>query len=156
MNRIQKLILTTTLVAISTTSIAADKQLEDAIEARQGFMDMVSFNMSILGAMAKGKRDYDPALAEAAAQNIYSASTMNNSAMWPQGSDNSNPDLKGKTEALPYIWENFAEIGEKHQDWTTASKNLAANAGKSLNDLRKAIGPVGKSCKGCHKVSTDD
>ena len=155
MNRFCSFVLGSALL-FAGNSASADTPFEDEIEARQGLMTVVGFNMGILGGMAKGKVPYDAAKAEAAAKNIYAASTMDTSAMWPPGSDNSNPKLKGETDALPYIWKNFPEIGEKHTDWVKASEALAANAGKSLGDLRKNIGAVGKSCKGCHKVAKAD
>lgn len=156
MNRIYSLLCCTALAFASVSTLAADKPFEKEINARQSFMQVVAFNMGILGAMAKGKVPFDSAAADAAANNIYSASMMNNAAMWPMGSDNSNPELKDMTDALPYSWENYADVSEKHQAWVDASKALAANAGTSLAELRKTIGPVGKSCKGCHKVSKAD
>lgn len=156
MKIILKITLVATMTGIAATTLAADKSVEEAIKARQGFMEVIGFNMGILGDMAKGKRDYDAALASAAAKNIYTASTMDGGAMWPKGSDNGNPALADKTKALPYLWQNFAEIGNKHKDWVSASEKLAASAGKSLKDLRKTIGPVGQSCKDCHKLTVDE
>lgn len=156
MKHFHKILLSAAFALGSNAAVAADKPFEKEIEARTSFMTVVGFNMGILGGMAKGKVPYDSAQAEAAAENIYSASKMSNAAMWPKGSDNSNPELKGITEALPYVWENYKDVAEKHAAWVAASKVLAESAGTGLAGLRKAIGPVGKSCKGCHKVAKAD
>ena len=156
MKHFQKILLSAAFAFGSNVAVAADTPFEKEIEARKSFMTVVGFNMGILGGMAKGKVPYDSAQADAAAQNIYSASKMNTAAMWPEGSDNSNPELKGFTEALPYSWENYDDVAEKQTAWVDASKALAENAGTSLADLRKTIGPVGKSCKGCHNVTKAD
>ena len=156
MKKIHKILLGTAFALGLNAAVAADKPFEKEVEARTSFMTVVAFNMGILGGMAKGKVPYDSAQAEAAAKNIYFASKMNTAAMWPEGSDNSNPELKDLTEALPYNWENYEDVAEKQAAWLEASKVLAENAGTSLDSLRKTIGPVGKSCKGCHKVTKAD
>ena len=137
---------------ISYQSMAKDKlPFEDEIKARQSFYQMVKFNISLLGEMAKGKRPYDSKLAQASADNILAASKMNNDAMWPKGSDNSVPALKGKTDALPKIWSNYPTVMEKHKAWKEASTKMAANAGKGISGVKSNIGALGKSCKSCHE-----
>jgi len=140
---------------LSTTAHAhksnTDKPFEAEIEARHSFMHVVQYNMGILGAMAKGKRDYDPTLASAIAKNIQAAALMSNDSMWPKGSDNGQHALAEETKALPAIWEKYDVFNEKQKDWENASQILVDNAGKSLADLRKGMGAVGKTCKGCHK-----
>ncbi len=138
------------LISFSYLAVAAEP-FEAEITARQAFMQVLKFNMGIVGDMAKGKRDYDAKLAESAAKNIHAASLMDNGAMWPKGSDNANTELTIKTAALPKIWSNFPEVVEKHKAWIEASAALSANAGKGLDALREYIVPVGKSCQSCHK-----
>ncbi len=137
------------LLSISQLAVSAE-QFEAQIQARQAFMQVLKFNIGILGDMAKGNRDYDAKLAESSAKNIHAASLMDNSAMWPQGSDNA-AKLAVKTDALPQVWSNYPGVVEKHTAWIEASASLSANAGKGLDKLRQHIGAVGKSCQGCHK-----
>ncbi len=141
---------------LPTASFAADHPHADAIEARQGFMEVLKFNMGILGAMAKGKVDYDAAQASAAANNLAAAAKMENGAMWPEGSDNSNPALKDITEALPEGWSEYAKIAEVQKKWVAATEKLAAAAGTGVGGIRANIGDVGKSCKGCHDIARKD
>ena len=131
------------------TSALADGHLEKAVEARQGFMKVVAFNLGPLGAMAKGEMDYDAELAATNAANMVVLSNMNNGAMWPAGSDNAALG-EDKTRALPAAWTADSKVGEKHKAWIDASAELAAAAGNGLDALKPAVAAVGKSCGGCH------
>lgn len=142
--------LVTVALLMSHQVVRAEVPFESEIEARQSFMHVMKFYMGILGDMAKGKVEYNAELADTTAKNIYAASQFNNGAMWPQGSGNDNPKLAELTGALPAIWTSYPKVAEKHQTWSEASAVLAENAGKGLDSLRQSIGPVGKSCKGCH------
>lgn len=122
---------------------------DKAIKARQAMFQLYSFSAGMLGAMAKGKMDYDAALAQELADNLNAAANLGQSAFWPPGSDNSNPENM-KTRALPKIWETFPAIGENSQQLKDATAVLATEAGNGLDALKSSMGAVGKSCKGCH------
>ncbi|TQV71395.1 cytochrome c [Aliikangiella marina] len=144
------------LAVAATVLVSGGLQAEEKypfkneIEARKHFMQVTRFNLSVLGAMVKGNREYNAELAAAAANNMHALAKMDNSLMWPKGSDNAVDGLKAHTDALPDAWSDFDGYMEKHKAWLDATKNLAASAGKSKDDLRKTLGAVGKSCKGCH------
>lgn len=153
MTSLAKILSTVSLATImAMPAVAADKPFEKRIEARQAHMQVVKYNMGILGAMAKGKREYNAELADAIANNMLKAATMNNMSMWPKGSDNSVAGLEDFTKAKPALWADDSKVGEKHKAWVKASRNMAAEAGQGLGKLRKAMGALGKSCKGCHKA----
>ncbi len=124
-----------------------DKQ----IKARQAYMQIFSFNLGQLGAMAKGDAPYDAKAANAAAQNLLLAARMDNSAMWPKGSDVEVPGHKGETRAKPEIWTTWPKVSEKHQDLTRALETMASVAGNGLGAMKGAMGGVGDGCKGCHE-----
>lgn len=126
-----------------------DDPIEKAIKARQAGFQLYSFYAGHLFAMAKGEAPYDAEIAKTMASNLQTVANLNNGAMWPQGSD--NVSYKGKTRALPEIWTTYPEIGEKSQALKDASAELAQVAGDGLDALRSKIGPIGKSCKGCHE-----
>lgn len=134
--------------AIATSAIA-DGHIEKAVKARQGFMQVVAFNLGPLGAMAKGEMDYDAELAANNAKNLQALAVMNNGAMWPEGSDNAALG-EDKTRALPAAWAADSKVGEKHEAWVDASAQLAEVAGNGLDALKPAVAEVGKSCGGCH------
>jgi cytochrome c556 len=134
--------------AVSTAALA-DGHLEKAVQARQGFMKVVAFNLGPLGAMAKGEMEYDAELAANNAKNIEALAVMNTGAMWPEGSDNAALG-EDKTRALPAAWAADSKVMEKHEAWAKASAELAATAGDGLDALKAGVGAVGKSCGGCH------
>lgn len=148
-----KLHQTVIALAAGTTllcgSALAEGPHDKAIKARQSMFQIYSFSMGTLGAMAKGKMDYNAELAQEMADNLNAAANLGQSAFWPAGSDNSNPE-NARTRALPKIWETFPAIGEDAQALKDASAVLASEAGNGLDALRASMGDVGKACKGCH------
>ncbi|MCF6231913.1 MAG: cytochrome c [Rhodobacteraceae bacterium] len=120
-----------------------------AIKARQAQMTLYSFNLGILGAMAKGDREFDAEAANLAAGNLAAISAVWMPETWIPGSDNQS--AKG-TDALPALWtDDPAKVGAKSQALVEASAALAKVSG-TLDGLRGAIGPVGKSCGSCHEA----
>lgn len=152
MNGLVKALSALSLAALVAMPAVAEQPFEKEIEARKAHMQVVKYNMGILGAMAKGKRDYNAELAEAVAQNLYGAAVMNNMTMWPEGSDNSVAGLEKLTKSKPEMWAEDSEVGDKHTAWVNASETMVSAAGQGLGSLKKAMGPLGKSCKGCHKA----
>ncbi|MEP3112534.1 cytochrome c [Nisaea sp.] len=129
--------------------VSADGHLEKAIEARKAAMQLYSFNLGQLGAMAKGNVAYDAAAASAAAGNLAALAALSQGAMWPKGSDaTAMPD---KTRAKAEIWSTYPEISGKSKALADASAAMAKVAGDGLPALQGAMGDVGKSCGGCHK-----
>ena len=147
-----KKILTSGLVALglSVAAVAPAVADEGAIKARKALMQIYAFNLGQLGAMAKGTMDYDSGAAQAAADNLLAAAKMDQRAMWPAGTD--NVAMAGKTGALPEIWSTYPAIAEKGQALADAAAKMAEVAGTDLDGVRSAIGGVGGSCGGCHKV----
>ena len=119
------------------------------ITARQSQMRLYAFNISQLGAMAKGMLPYDAAAASAAAGNIAALARLNPGAMWPMGSDNFSVD---GTRAMPELWDNMGDVQAKGMALVSAADAMAAVAGNSLDELRGAMGALGGACSGCHKA----
>ena len=139
-------------LAFSAHAVLADghgKALEKAIKARQSLMQVYSFSLSGLGAMAKGEAEYDAKLASALAASLHHAAQANVGAMWPQGSDSTA--MPGKTRALLKAWETYPESANKQKALVSAAENLVKVAGGGVEGLKGAVGEVGKSCGGCHK-----
>jgi len=151
MKRIVKsLILAAGAATLFAGVAAADGHLGKAVKARQSLMQIYSFNLGQLGAMAKGTVEYNSDNANAAAQNLLHAVSMNQGAMWPQGSDNGA--MGDKTAALPEIWSTYPAITEKGKALITAVEGLVKVAGTDLAGLQGAIGGVGGACGSCHKT----
>lgn len=129
----------------------ADKAILAAVDARQAQMSLYAFNLGLLGGMAKGDIEYDATAASAAAGNLAALSTLDQSRLWPQGSDNAalGDDV---TEALPVIWTADSKVGERGKAMAEAAMAMQQAAGGGLDSLRGAMGPLGKSCGACHET----
>ncbi len=151
--RISKFALMLACAGMVTTSaaMAEDFPFKKQIKARQAFMQLYAYNLGLLGAMAKGEADYDAKVAAAAANNLQAAAQMDNSTMWPEGSDASVAELDGKTRAKPEAWTTFPEVSEKHKKLSEVLTTMAAEAGNGLDAVKANMGAVGKACKGCHE-----
>ncbi|MGB7181813.1 MAG: cytochrome c [Burkholderiaceae bacterium] len=121
-----------------------------AIKARQGLMQIQGHSMGILGGMAKGNIPYDAKQASDAAYNLQLTSLVMQGAMWPKGSEKDAAGLTEKTSAKPEIWSTYPKITEKNKAFKEAADELVKVAGNGLDALKGGLGPVGKSCKGCH------
>lgn len=135
-------------VAVTGTTVA-DGHLAKAVKARQALMQVYSFNLGNLGAMAKGKAAYNAEAAANFANNLAAAAAMKNGAMWPKGTD--NVALGTTTRAKPEIWSTYPKVAEASKALVAASAAMAKVAGNGLEALQGSIGDVGKSCGGCHK-----
>lgn len=133
-----------------TAGIAGAQDIGKAVKSRQSTMTLYSFYIGQLGAMAKGQAPYDAAKAQGAADALAALATMDQGAMWPEGSDNES--FGDKTNALPVAWTTYPAIEEKSKAMAEAATAMAAAAGTSLEALQGAIGPLGKSCGGCHET----
>lgn len=122
---------------------------EKAISARQGYMQLVSWEAGPLFGMAKGEVAYDADTASARAANLKALSQYTVSALFLAGT--SKTDRPGKTRSLPDIWNDMAKFEAAFGDFATAIGNLAGEAGKGQAELAAAVGELGKSCGACHK-----
>ena len=137
--------LAAALLMASTATVAEDS-FEQEIEYRQGVMNILSWNMKHLGGMLKGKMPYDAEKIKTHAADIASVASLDIIAGFPE--DSTGED----SSALEDIWMDFETFEQKMADFQKAAKdmNMAAQSGDK-DAVAKAMGPLGKSCKGCHK-----
>ena len=114
-----------------------------AVKARMDLMAVMAASTKTLGRMAKGEKNFDPALANAALSRLGAAA-----AETPRLFE--APETDPASEALPEIWLDF-------DDFTRRSRTLekvvrAAAPIETPNDLRAALRNLGKTCSSCHKV----
>jgi len=133
--------------AISDGHIS-DKQIEAAVKARKAQMQLYSFHLATLGGMAKEEIPYDAEAASAAANSLVALSQVSQSGYWLPGSDSES--VEG-SRALPAIWEEGSEAGQKGADFAAAALAMQAAAGTDLDALKAGMGALGESCGGCHK-----
>ena len=154
MHSIQKALLAGIILSLPMAASVQGAGHEDNpfaahLAARQGYMNIMSFNISVLGGMARGNIDYDAEAAQTAANNISAMTRVDGRAFWPAGSDNAQ--LGGATRALPAIWENMSGFGEAWMALGTAAQGMADAAGGGLDSLQGAMGPLGSACGSCHR-----
>lgn len=148
MRIVYKLVLLLAGLTLAVPFAAANDLEEAAIKARQAEMQLRSFNAAPLFAMVKGERDYDPALATTAANNLKVMLDLDNRRAWMPGTSiDQYPD---ETDALPAIWEADSEIGERGKAFAKAVNALADDAGFGLDALEPAVKDLGRACKACH------
>ena len=135
-------------LTLTAPGFAAKDPLKKAIKARQGEMQLRSFNAGPLFGMAKGDIEYDVEMAAKLAGNLKLLLDLDTSRQWPKGSDIDN--YMGDTTSLPEIWTTYPEIANYGKKYAKAVNELAAVAGDGRDALKSKIGALGKSCKGCH------
>lgn len=141
--------LTVAALAGTGAATAQDAPFSKEIKARQGIMEYRALQLGVLGGMAKGEIDYNAEAAQKAADNLVAGATIDESMLWPEGSDNSaNP----ASTALPAIWAEGSNVGDRHKALVDAAVVMQAAAGTGLDGLKAAMGPVGEACGGCHKA----
>lgn len=131
-------------IAFADTHGGDKKAMEDAAEYRQSTFKMVGHHFGTLGAMMKGKVEFN---AETFAKNAEAVAML--SQLAPTGFE-----VEGVAEgsgAKADIWKDKEAFAEKMSDFQTAAAALseAAKTGDE-GKMKAAFGPVGKSCKGCH------
>lgn len=130
---------------ISSTAIAAD--YTSVITHRQGIYDVMAGHMKVLksilfqGNTQIGDVNYH-------ASEILNAAKHHGKA-FPKGSD------KGKTNALPAIWEKPDDFKAAGKKLGKALNNFIAvsrvSDKKNLGKMQAAFKQVGGACKGCHE-----
>ncbi|MBV0934117.1 c-type cytochrome [Marinobacterium weihaiense] len=142
MKKIAALGLAGMLAAASTTAIAAKP--EDAINYRQGTFSAMAWHFGTMGAMVKGKVDYDAEDFSRRAEIVSQLSKLPMEGFMPG-------TYSGETDALPAIedeWDKF-EGGMNALVERSAKLAEVAKTG-DMDQIKPAFGEVGKTCKGCH------
>ena len=148
MNMLSKTGLLLVGMSLTLPGFAAKDPNKDAIKARQGEMQMRSYNAGQLFAMAKGEIEYDAAKAQMLADNLVKLMDIDISSSWVKGTD--IEAYPNDTTSLAKIWTTYPEIGEYGKRYAKAVRELAAVAGQGRGELRGKVGALGKSCKSCH------
>ena len=134
--------LSATGLALSMAPALAHGGVENpAVMARMEVMKAIGGSMKTLAGMAKGEMAFDSAKAEAAMATIASEGMKAPARFEANETD-------PKSEALPVIWENWADFTAKSEAMVMAAKANAALP--DLAALQGSLGKVGGTCKACH------
>lgn len=132
------------LVLAASASAQSFQKPEDAIKYRRGAMTVLGAHFGALGAMANGRVPFDAAAAARHADVIALVSHLPFAGFAP-GTE------KGETRAKPDIWLEPAKFKADADKMEEAVGKLASAAKTgSLDNLKAAFGPAGRSCKACH------
>lgn len=142
MKKIAAMGLAGALAMASTVAVAVKP--EDAIDYRQGVFQAIKWHFGTMGAMVKGKMDYDADDFTRRAEIVSQLSHL----PWEGFVEGS---YSGDTDALPAIADNWGKFegGSNMLMEKTAALAAAAKTG-DMDQIRPAFGEVGKTCKGCH------
>ncbi|MCV2872893.1 cytochrome c [Defluviimonas sp. WL0050] len=135
-------------IAITGVASAQDSPFALQIGARKGVMDYRQLQLITLGQMAKGEVEYNAEAAQKAADNVVASAMLDQSMLWPQGSDS---DSNIESRAMASIWAEGSDIGAKGKAFAEAAMAMQAAAGVDLASLQAAMGPLGETCVACHK-----
>jgi cytochrome c556 len=134
------------LVLAATAALPVPAQQmkpEDQVRMRQSTMSLIGYNFGILAAMAQGKRPYDKAEAERAAQILPRLAAL------PGRFFGEGTEKVGHTKAKPEIWSHMDDFKKKLEHMQDEVAMLPQAAG-DLATLKKQVGETGKACKSCH------
>ncbi|MDJ0640051.1 MAG: cytochrome c [Paracoccaceae bacterium] len=138
------------VLALSGAAYSGGHGGNPAVKARKAHMQLYSFNLGTLGAMAKGEVEYDAETASTAANNLAAVSQLSQRGYWLPGT--SSDDLPDESRALPALWQEGSKAGEIGGKFAEAAAALAAVAGDGKDAMAAAMGPVGKACGDCHEA----
>ena len=143
-----RFLLAAAIAAAPFAAVAEDSPQDIALEARQGYFQMLGANMGTLAGMAKGDVAYDEAQAVLAATNINALSRYVVPMHFIDGT--SNADLADKTEALPAIWTDRAGFEEKFADLQKAADGIPEAVKGGQDKVGPVVQALGATCKACH------
>ncbi|MGM1052045.1 MAG: c-type cytochrome [Pseudomonadota bacterium] len=135
-------------IILPLTVLAADP--EDAIDYRQSALRVLAWQLGPMGDMAQGDIDYDEELFATRTANLAAAANL----PWEGFMEGTlqGDDHGAETDALAKIgddWDGFREKQETFQQEAATLVQLVSN-GEEFNVLRRQVGAVANSCKGCH------
>ncbi|WP_077034429.1 cytochrome c [Pelomonas sp. KK5] len=131
-------------LGLSGAAQAQFQKPEDAIKYRQSAFTLMGNHFGRIAGMAQGKIPFDAKAAQANADVLAVVVNL------PYTAFGEGTDL-GNTKAKPEIWKEmpkFREAAEKMQ--SEVVKLQAATKTGNLDNIKAAVGDVGKSCKACH------
>jgi cytochrome c556 len=139
-------ILVASLCLMGTAALASPT--EDALEARHGFMKMISIEMGTLSGMAKGEVDYDEAAASAAAKNLMALAQYDAPKLFVEGT--SSDDIED-SDALPAIWADKEDFAVQYAGFTTATDGIDQAVMGGQGNIGPVLQKLGSTCSDCHK-----
>ncbi|MDA7426140.1 c-type cytochrome [Thalassococcus lentus] len=131
-------------LTLCATWIAAHTGVSNpAVLKRMESMKQQQDATKVLGQMAKGETPFDPKQANLAVAKIAKHAGETIALFRAQEND-------PKSEALPSIWENFADFELRAEALETLTRELAGTL-ETRQDLNAGLARLGAACKSCHQ-----
>lgn len=137
------IILVLCLVIFPFSAFSGSKTPEDAIQARQQIMEYIGAQMRTLGAIQKGRAEFDPAVTKNTGQAIYSMS-LALPFLFYEGTF----DVDVHTNAKPEILNS--ESFDKHLE-SLQNASLLLSQATSEGEFKEAFSQLGQTCSACHR-----
>lgn len=152
--RVKAAILAGLVLGMSGQRVAAEVDVDAAIEYRQGVYRAMEWNLSELAAQVQGRRDYDAADFERRAGRIAFLSGILLEGFADEHSARGN---EVDTRASYRIWQQKARFEEMMGEMQARSRALheAARQADAVDQLRPQLGRLAQSCKACHDKYRD-
>ncbi len=142
--RFRAVVSTLIPVLLSCPAAQAGK-VEDAVDYRQGVMNVFSWNVGLMGAMMKGEVPFDAVAFQGHAADLASAAGLNILKGFPEDSVTDDSDAKDE------IWLNWSDFESKLQGLRSESAKLAEVAASGDEAAIKAqFDATRRACKACH------
>ncbi len=122
----------------------ANEMKDDPRHEPHELMEGVGKAAKPVGKMLKGEVDYDAEVVMASLQTWHDAAKSFGD-LFPVGSETGMD-----TEAAPAIWEDRAGFEEALGKFRTATEAAIESSPTTLEEAQPAVGPIFKTCKGCH------
>ncbi len=121
----------------------ADDNPAEAVDHRTTVMTVIKWNMSLMGAMVKGKMPFNNTGLARHVRDLATAARLGLLAGFPQGSDGAED-----TNARMVIWMVWEGFENKYASPEQAAKELGDVAGRGdLKAIAPKFGALGKACK---------
>ena len=136
--------------ALLTSASAQALEVDKAIEYRQDALRVLAFQIGPLGDMAQGNIDYDAEEFALRTNNLASLAHLPWEAFIEGSLQGDDHDVA--TDALAKIGDEWTGFRERQETLQQESATLAqmVDDGEEFSVLRRQVGAVANSCKGCH------
>lgn len=146
MRLIHAAVLSLSLIPLAAAAQDEDA-LEQAVEARHGYMLGLALNMAPLAAMAKGDVPYDEATATFHARNLAALGAYQVQMHFLPGTAQGEIE---DSDMLPAALANLQDVTAKHDALQQATAAAPAGVVGGQQQVAAVVQNIGGACKACH------
>ncbi|HCU66516.1 MAG TPA: cytochrome C556 [Rheinheimera sp.] len=144
----KKLLISTTLLALLSSSVIAASaftEAEDAVSYRQHSFQLIRHNMADIKDMLGGAVPYEAQRVQKRADALATLTTLPWEAFTVPGADKASKDAKAE------IWQNLQDFQSRGEQLAKDAKSLQSAAQtQDQAKVKAAFAAFAKNCKACH------